>query len=295
MQLFVLGLMVTTLLVRNKKAGLLLSLGLIVAGNVSLVYFTMKNKASPVLIDAEATREKTINYLDYVHFGTYSHLSNYFIGILAAFAVTMDGLLQKNAKIITMLYNVAVVLSGTVHFAPSLHNTFGILPQHLVPYYIVLIKFFYVFYYSLFLFTNINRYREKKGDEPQVLAPTKAMNPVTRMLAKVMVRFNRWIFGAADYVNSAPVCRLVISLSYAVYVSNYSYIRFDFFTSRIGMSLPTNTLYSMLNRYIYTIWFTVSLGLVFQLVFVAPFDCLRRRLDLRPGIDVKKSQTGHDS
>lgn len=245
------------------------------------------------MIDAEATREKTVNYLDYVHFGTYSHLSNYFIGVLAALAVTMDGFLQRNAKLITVIYNVAVVMSATVHFAPALHNTFGLLPQHLVPLYIVTIKFFYVFYYSFFLFTNINRYQGQKDQKAEVLGPTKAMNPVTRMLAKFMARLNRWMFLAVDYINSAPISRLAISLSYAVYVCNYSYIRYDFFTSRMGMPLAINTLYSMLNRYIYTLWFSLTLAYFFQLLFVAPFDSLRRRLNLRPGVSSKSEKSAH--
>lgn len=47
MQLFVIGLLVTTLLVRNRKAGVLVCVALIVSGNACLVYFTTKNKASP--------------------------------------------------------------------------------------------------------------------------------------------------------------------------------------------------------------------------------------------------------
>ena len=278
MQLFVVGLLVTYLLVKHSRAGVFACLLLILGGNASLVYFTKQNQASPVLIDADATREKTINYLDYVHFGTYSHLSNYFIGMLAAFTVTIDGLLLKNAKTVTLLYNVAVLLSATIHFAPALHNTFRILPQHLVPYYIVTIKFFYVFYYSLFLFTNINRYSSRREGQP--LETAKAMHPLIKLLMQLMLHLNRWIFGALDYLYSAPLFRLIINLSYAVYISNYAYIRYDFFTSRVGMSLATNSISSILNRYIYTLWFTLILALAFQLLFVAPFDAMRRRLKL---------------
>ena len=253
-------------------------LTLILFGNASLIYLTMQNQASPVLIDAQATREKTVNYLDYVHFGTYSHFSNYFIGLLAAFTVTVDGLLLKNAKTVTILYNVAVFLSATIHFAPALHNTFGILPQSLVPLYIATIKFFYVFYYSLFLFTNINRYRTKQ--EKEQLQSSKTMHPAMKLLMQLMLRLNQWMFGSLDFLYSAALFRLIINLSYALYVSNYSFIRYDFFVSRLGMSLATNSFYSILNRYIYTLWLTLALALLFQLFFVAPFDRLRRRLKL---------------
>ena len=276
MQLFVIGLLVTAVLVKRARVGILLCFTLILLGNVLLVYFTMNNISSPVLIDAEATREKTVNYLDYVHFGTYSHLSNYFIGMLAAYTVTVDGLLLKNAKIVTILYNVAVLMSGTVHFAPTLHNSFGILPQHLVPFYIVTIKFFYVFYFSLFLFTNVNRYAAKSVETQELKSP-KDMHPIMKLLMELMVQSNRWIFGALDYLYTAPLFRLVINLAYAVYISNYAYIRYDFFTSRTGMSLSTNMSYSIMTRIVYTLWFVLSFSLLFQLFFVSPFDNVRRR------------------
>jgi hypothetical protein len=275
MQLFVIGLIVTTVIVRNGKAGSLLCLFLIVMGNVSVIYLTMTNISSPVLIDAEATRNKTQNYLDYVHFSTFSHLSNYFIGVMAAYIITIDGLLLKNAKIVSIVYNVAVAISCTIHFAPALHNTFGLLPQTLVPYYIVTIKFLYVFYFSMFLFTNIHRWTKKK-DHVEV-KPLKDVDPFMKLLLKVRELGNRWAFGGIDYLNSAPLFRLIINLSTAIYISNYAYIRSDFFSSRNGMSLSTNTVYSILNRLIYSIWFVLAFGLLFHLLFMAPFDSLRRR------------------
>lgn len=279
MQLFVIGLLATSLLVKKAKAGVLLCVTLILLGNISLVFFTMNNISSPVLIDAEATREKTLNYLDYVHFSTYSHLSNFFIGILAAYTVTVEGFLLKNAKTVTILYNIGVALSCTLPFAPALHNTFGLLPQHLVPYYIVVIKFSYVFYYSLLIFTNINRYGGKK--QVQLKSP-KEVNPFMKLVMELTIYGNRWFLGALDYLYSAPLFRLIINLSYAVYVSNYFYVRFDFFTSRLGMGLATNTLYSIGNRVIYSMWFIILIALLFQLFFVAPFDAIRRRFKNKP-------------
>lgn len=52
-----------------------------------------------------------------------------------------------------MLYPIAFFFSGTVHFATAIHNTFNLLTMEMIPYYIVGVKFAYVFYVTIFLYT----------------------------------------------------------------------------------------------------------------------------------------------
>lgn len=253
------------------------------------MYFTSVNQTSPVLIDREATNKTTKNYIDYVHFGTYSHMSNYFIGLLVAYAACTEGLTKKYKKSITFFYNIAVLTSAVIHFAPSIHNTFGILPPKLVPLYIVTIKFFYVFYFSFFVFDGINRFQAKPGIKKQT-SEEDSNNATLVLMESVKKWYNRIVFDSMKYIYSAPFMRLFLCLSFAVYMSNYSYIRYDFFTTRVGVPLSRNTAYAIFNRIFYTMTFVNVFAFFFQIIFVAPFDSFRRRIRSREKELVKKEE-----
>lgn len=214
-------------------------------------------------------------------------MSNYFIGVLAAYAVCTKGLTKKYSKEITFFYNIAVLISAVIHFAPAIHNTFGLLPPKLVPLYIVTIKFFYVFYFAFFVFDGINRFEAKSRVKKQI-SQEESNNATLVLMESVKKWYNRIIFGSVDYVFGAPLMRLLLSLSFAVYMSNYSYIRYDFFTTRVGVPLSRNTAYALINRILYTMTFVNIFAFFFHIIFVAPFDSFRRRIRSRGKVDNKE-------
>ena len=150
-QLFVVGLFMIYLLIKKPKLGVAGCLALIIAGNATLYYKTSQYLDSPVLMERNVTVAKTTSYLDIVHFATYGHLSNYFIGLLVAYSIKIDGLLIRYSSLINWAYLPALVVSGTIHFAPALHNTFGIVTPETIPLYITGIKLLYVFYTTVYI------------------------------------------------------------------------------------------------------------------------------------------------
>src|SRR5947209_4313333 len=67
------------------KLGVALNFGLIIVGNVTLGIMVAHAGAAPVLIEGKGSVERTIKYMNFVHFATYGHMSNYFSGVLFAF------------------------------------------------------------------------------------------------------------------------------------------------------------------------------------------------------------------
>jgi len=84
-----------------------------------------------------------------------------------------------------------------------------------------------------------------------------------------------------EQLAQSTVMQLLIKLSFALYVSNYAYIRYDYFTSRIVTGFFPQTLYLLLKRLFYTLSFVSFFAFFFHILFVAPFDNLRRSLDIR--------------
>lgn len=45
-----------------------------------------------------------------------------------------------------------MLVSGVIHFAPALHNTFRLLTQETIPLYITGMKLLYVFYVTVYIY-----------------------------------------------------------------------------------------------------------------------------------------------
>jgi len=64
----------------------------------------------------------------------------------------------------------------------------------------------------------------------------------------------------------------LVRLSFSIYLSNYYYIRTDFFSER---TFFYNTLYALIKRLVSSFVFILITALIFQLVFLGPFTNLR--------------------
>lgn len=390
LQLFILGLLVILLMSKNAKLGIWTLVLLILLGNGSLIYATYYNSSSPVLIDAEATVPKTLNYLNYVHFATYGHFSNYMIGILVGHLLKNPSILKNHSRLLKAMGIITSVISVTIHFAPALHNTFGLVTPNLVPVFIVSVKFCYAFYYAVFLLQSVAKASEEPGERKRIrtsstsrgnsddgcsggsngkkfkspddnkstndgeddeeTAGEKALNEVdegegsvgvakrkkkekkvqlekrrtnetseTRTsetsekgkspilnsdeksekrdkfhflrqsfrqlkarstLSEIMMQMpiisQQLTMAVIEVLDESSILKIISNCSYSLYIVNYAFIRHDFFTSRVHMDLAPYTLYSILRRFTYTMLIVFGLAYAFHVIFVIPFDRIRR-------------------
>ena len=310
LQLFMIALFIVYLTCKNAKVGILTAVAFVFLGNGLLILATTWNTTSPVMIDAEATVPKTLAYLDYVHFATYGHFSNYMIGIIVGYLIKNPSLINRHLLRVGM--TLAVLISVFIHFGPALHNTYGLLTPRMVPFYIVTIKFLYAFYFSMFVLQQETKRKEMKDqadERERSLDESKDANGQTKAKKKIIVvgsqielfdfrnslkRFQpqnlahvllqvpilvaqiNWAL--LDMLDRSPLVRFMIKVSYSTYLINYAIIRWDFFTSRVHMDLVPMVSYSIQRRLTYTLTLTYLLAYFFHLIFVIPFDRVRRSL-----------------
>ena len=85
----------------------------------------------------------------------------------------------------------------------------------------------------------------------------------------------------SEEVATSLVMRVIIRLSFAMYICNYAFIRYDYFTSRLHVDIVPLTFNSLMKRLIFTFTIVLFQSYFFHILFVAPFDNLRRCLQIR--------------
>lgn len=83
-----------------------------------------------------------------------------------------------------------------------------------------------------------------------------------------------------EFAKSTAV-QFVIRVSFALYICNYAYIRYDYFTARVITDFVPIPVHALTKRLVYTLTFVTVLSYLFHIFFVAPFDNLRRSLNIR--------------
>ncbi|KAI1303636.1 hypothetical protein HDE_02093 [Halotydeus destructor] len=246
LQLFALGAVAVHLLHRKRKlgiyfCGLMIALDMIIVAVVSWYYETDPTMAAyPVQVP------RFIQYLDYIHNPTYSYMSYYFSGLLVGVALT-DGYKPKLGKI-SLFIGLACIQVAS--YAPAVHNTFQILPQAYVPIYFVCIKILWAVGNCLSILYLCGLAEKTPGK-----VKTKTSSPVAP---------------PADYYCPIKAC---CRLSGSLYLINYWYIRWDFFSHR---NLFETTNISFLNRFIYTVPIAMAVTFVFHCIFIAPIENVMR-------------------
>lgn len=201
-------LVITVTLFKYKKQ-LAISLGLIVASMIITGYTAAIHDVTPNFVSRNANLDDRMKFMDKIHLPTFSHLPAYFMGAMIALKGLTKTEISLEPYTVRRLKMACYILSIMAVFAPALHNTFQILPRSLVPIYIVLQKFFYIF--CLFPSMLLNK---KPKDEIGF-----NNNQVTSTQQETAVKY------------SFLTC--LYKLTFSIYLINYYCIRFDFLTSRI--------------------------------------------------------------
>lgn len=141
------------LLNKSRPVGVAFSLSMIAFGNY-MVYVKASSLKSPVFLDAVPTVVKTISYVDNVHFPTYAHLSDYFVGLLLAFSMK-NGFISQTTKNVSFYSVASTVLFGLVMFHTGLHNVMKIIPQSYYGHFLVGSRCLYTIFFTLYAIKNM--------------------------------------------------------------------------------------------------------------------------------------------
>ena len=123
---------------------------------------------------------------------------------------------------------------------------------------------------------DLDKEIKKKEQELSKVAKIIPPKPIATAVV-IMRRINATLIAVMDEYWNAPLARAFIRLSFSVYVINYTFIRWDFFTSRVHNEVVPAPINLLTKRLWYTYILTFVAAYAFHVVIFAPLDNLRRR------------------
>ena len=143
----------------------------------------------------------------------------------------------------------AFLLPEATVITKSLYNTFDVVPQFAVPFLIMGDRLYQaaVFGVALTYFMSID-------SKWSWVSPSKTEDPNDKRQRYSVIQ---------------AICRL----SYSLYLVNYFVVKTEFFTSRTVFPMSW---YNIITRIVGSLYSMMNASLIFHLIFVAPFDNLRR-------------------
>ncbi|KAI1303759.1 hypothetical protein HDE_02218 [Halotydeus destructor] len=258
-QLFILGLIATYITVRSVKAGLIYSVAMMVYGWLHIAYNAYKYETTGTLYVPDPIPINIVNYMDYIHMSTAIYIPAYFMGFIAGHYLAAGYRLKVDTVKDHIIWNiVAQLFFGVVIVQNGLYNGLRVIPHSWSPMQININRTMhtlggaisFVYYSSL---NHIFGYKlQNYGDDSVQEKSTSKFDLVSTM------------------------CRL----SYSIYLSNYILIKSEFFGQKV--LFPADW-YHVLKRLFATALMIIMFAFVFQVLFIAPFNNIRRLLfDRKP-------------
>ncbi|KAI1291932.1 hypothetical protein HDE_07518 [Halotydeus destructor] len=267
-QLFATGLVILYIYTKKPVIGDLLCIVAIVSNLYILGHMSFVNNVTPSLFTAtNPTGQKTVDYLETTHMKTYVYVPAYFGGFLLARATGSGFKLNLSSNFRKLFWcGVTFVLFQIGLYSHSVHNSFNLIPEEYFYVYIVGLKILFHISAALFIFV-VHSFEQSSNESPKVESPAKLELWHLEGLAY-------WAFKVAT------------RLAFSVYMSNYLFIRTDFFTSRV----PYPNLWpNFIKRTVTALTILAAHSTCFYLVFVAPFEHIRRTLLAPKGSKEKSS------
>jgi len=214
----------------------------------------------------------------------YSFFLNFFLGIWTAHNIKHGFKLDLSSSFRHFKWLFLMWLSLMLaEISPALHNTFNALPASLVPFYLVFNRLCFTVAITLLVLyaSSLGAQPEKSqtvnGESSAKCVGNRAPNTEetpsddTDGISRLKSLFSAFL----DVFNS-HAATLVTKLSFSLFISNYLFIRSDFFSSRY---LLENNIYPFFKRMTSMYASILLTAFVFHLLFIAPLDKLRKKLN----------------
>ena len=335
--MFLLGLLAIYLLTHNERTGISFCIMGVISGNLLLAYFAWYYNVTPAVVVKHSLTQQVVDYLDVVQMSIYSFFCNYFLGILVAFFIRDKGFKVelKNSRQHALWIIMIFMSLNAAEMSPAIHNTFHLLPESLVPLFLVASRGLFTLAVTLLVIymssaaattsaqkakdrviseTSEESAKDETGCQDMNNNNNIKSDPANMELRDRKVKAeqtleqqqqpsyhsssNNQTSGSKRSqdrrsddawqqlqtlrkgVKSITARPLIIMsrLSFAIFMSNYFFIRTDFFTSR---TLIEPVPYVLLKRVIHSGVLITILAYAFQMIFISPATRLRRMMNYK--------------
>jgi len=276
MQLFVIGLVVISILVRNQRSGLTLMGLLSIIAFSRVAYVASVKETYATIYRPWPDTSKILDYMDFIHTTTPTYIPIYMFGVAHGLILYHGYRVPTNLFGGGIYFHIVYLALGSVFPAVTgllngLYNEYGIITDAMGPALIIANRIIQstscccLLTYYMTVFHPV-----KKADENESKRTTETpCEPSTSDAIPSATKKNP----ETDRV-FAPVVALC-RLSYSLYMSNYLIVKTSFFTSRTLLRLG---FHGTISRILSSLMAMIALAFLFHLFVVAPFDNLRRRM-----------------
>lgn len=272
--LFVAGIFTIHLLIHYTKLGYSICLSAVAAGYWLMIHFGSLYSVPPSVMTPNIHPQKVINFLDIIQMSPFGFMTNYFLGLLIAH-LTSTGLLifkLKSALDHAIWVSAVFISLWIAEMLPAIYNSFNLLPESFIPYYLVVnraaftLSITILVIYSASVVKGPSKSDNKSKSNGESKEPSKLdvnnneqVNEGTKLLKKPklfsiethgFMRLKQLSRGIGSFFFSR-LGAIITRLSFAIFLSNYFYIRLDFFTSRYTFE---NTVFALVSIAQMTIW-----------------------------------------
>jgi len=269
-QLFILGVVIMMVLARNRTLGITLivlaGLGdFLVSGIIAHVYQTTHAMAAHPI-----TVEKVIQYIDYIHNQTTNYMFTFIFGMSIGIYVVTG---RNNTWSVGYPgVVIGLILLQLSSYSTVVYNNFGdLVDKAYIPIYLAGVKLFLstgiALWILFFTYTPSKDTQETKETKKDTKKTDQVKAPPTAEPT------NYFTISETDW--GYRLFFAVSRLSTSLYLVNYWFIRWDFFTVRVPFE---TSIISFFKRFGYSVCFSEILAFLFYTILLAPIDSYRKML-----------------
>lgn len=294
-QLFLYGLLAIYLINKSKYLGFIFCAISAVYSYTALALRAIKYETTGTIYTPFPTPIKIVEYLQFIYMTTDTYIPSYVLGFICGYLYVSGFKFRINTIYDHGMYLFASsLLQHMVSIINGLANEFNLIPQSMVWFQIILNRILFTSAIAMMMmyFLSIDSIfgikldkiessliKKKKVDANNSDIPgnnkennDKATNNLENIEEKKP--------NEVQYSFFTGLCRL----SYAIFLSNYLLVKYEFFTSR---SLLSFDWYPLIKRLTGSMIFCLIFSFTFYCFFIAPFDQLNKRYIFNSG---KKSK-----
>lgn len=250
---------------RRARAGVALALLLSLASAAKVLYNAYAYETTLSIFVPNPVSVKIHEFIGLIHMRTATYVPAYFAGFLLSFLIKERQLIQRlnlqsfrDHALFFLSYQVFLLV---INVNTALVNVFAVVPASLLPLVLLFNKTCQVISFAFMIIHFL------------------ALEPVYKQISRKI-----WSSKAtdADSVHqeeqpekSFSLMRLLSRLTFPLYISNYLYIRSEFFTRRF---LESSDLVWMMKRAVSTFALLYLLAFAYQVLFLSPLDAVRRHI-----------------
>lgn len=273
-QLFLYGLLAIFIMTKSIKLGLSFCAIASIVSYIAVALRAIKYETTGTIYTPYPTPIKIVEYLQFIYMPAETYIPSYALGFVCGYLYVSGLKLRVNTIYDHVIYlSVSFVLQNTVSVINGLANEFNYIPQSMVWLQIICNRIFFTAAVAVMMmyFLSIDSLFGIKLDkiESSLIKKENENSDNNNMDSDIMDENIKKLNGV-KYSIFTGLCRL----SYAIFLSNYLLVKYEFFTSR---SLLSFEFFPLIKRLTGSMIFCLIFAFTFYCFFIAPFEQLNKR------------------